>query len=148
MPWWQWVIDAAGGVLLLLVIYGAALWVRRRVLARDGGTFELSYRISDSHPGHGWGLGLGRYSGEKLEWFRLFSLFPKPRAIWARTELTYDGHREARGSEQTSLYPDHVVIHCQSVTGEIELAMSSGSLTGFQSWLEAKPPGTDWTAGK
>ena len=25
-----------------------------------------------------------------------------------------------------------------------ELAMSEASLTGFQSWLEARPPGTDW----
>ncbi|WP_278256324.1 DUF2550 family protein [Nocardioides convexus] len=24
------------------------------------------------------------------------------------------------------------------------LAMSVSSLTGFQAWLEAKPPGTDW----
>jgi hypothetical protein len=26
----------------------------------------------------------------------------------------------------------------------VELAMSAASLTGFQSWLEARPPGTDW----
>lgn len=145
MPWWQWLVDTAGVVLLALLAFGIALWVRRRVLARHGGTFELSYRIATEHEGHGWALGLGRYSGERLEWFRLFSVSPKPRVVWPRVDLSYDGHREPQSTERTSLYPDHVVIHCQSRGSEVELAMSPGSLTGFQSWLEAKPPGTDWT---
>jgi hypothetical protein len=29
--------------------------------------------------------------------------------------------------------------------GRVELAMSRESLTGFQAWLEARPPGTDWS---
>ncbi len=139
MQWWQWLVDVAGILLLLLVIYGIALVVRRRVLARNGGTFELSHRS-----GGGWVLGFGRYSGERLEWFRIFSLSPRPKATWQRDELTYDGRREAFGAEQTSLYPDHLVIHCQTARGVVELAMSPASLTGFQSWLEARPPGTDW----
>ena len=59
--------------------------------------------------------------------------------------LSFDGRREPFGAEQLSLYPDHQVIHCQTSDGEVELAMSTGSLTGFQSWLEARPPGTDWS---
>jgi hypothetical protein len=39
MAWWQWIIDVAGVLLLLTVAYGVALVVRRRVLARHGGTF-------------------------------------------------------------------------------------------------------------
>ncbi len=148
MALWQWVIDIAGVLLLLLLFYAAALWVRRRILARHGGTFELSHRVRSDRPGRGWVLGLGRYSGERLEWFRVFSVSPRPRALWARTDLGYDGRREPVGAEQMSLYPDHLVIHCQTPTGEIELAMSPGSLTGFQSWLEARPPGTDWDRGR
>ena len=139
MQWWQWVVDTAGILLLLLVAYGVALVVRRRVLARHGGTFELSHRA-----GGGWVLGFGRYSGERLEWFRIFSLSPRPKASWQRDELSYDGRREPLGAEQTSLYPDHLVIRCQTPRGVVELAMSPASLTGFQSWLEARPPGTDW----
>ena len=139
MPWWQWLLDVAGVLLLLIILYGLALVVRRRVLARHGGTFELSHRVS-----RGWLLGFGRYSGEALEWFRFFSLSPRPKARWQRDELTYDGRREPLGAEQTSLYPDHVVIRCQTARGVVELAMSEASLTGFQSWLEARPPGTDW----
>lgn len=145
MAWWEWLLDAAGVLLLLVVLYGLALVVRRRLIARHGGTFELSHRVRPSGDGRGWVLGVGRYSGETLEWFRLFSLAPRPKASWARSSLSYDGRREALGAEQMSLYPDHLVIRCQSVSaGEVELAMSAASLTGFQAWLEARPPGTDW----
>lgn len=144
MPWWQWLIDVAGVALLLTVICAVALVVRRRVLSRHGGTFELSCRVRADRAGRGWVLGLGRYSGENLEWFRVFSLSSRPKRVWPRETLSYDGRREAFGAEQMSLYPDHLVIHCQTPSGEVELAMSAGSLTGFQSWLEARPPGADW----
>ena len=144
MPLWEWALDIVGLCLLLALLYGISLIVRRRFLARHGGTFELSYRVRSDHPGRGWLLGIGRYSGQSLEWFRIFSLSPRPRARWQREELTYDGRREPLGAEQTSLYPDHLVIRCQTARGGVELAMSEASLTGFQSWLESGPPGTDW----
>ena len=144
MQWWQWVIDASGVLLLLVAFYGLALVVRRRLIARHGGTFELSHRVRPARDGRGWVLGMGRYSGETLEWFRVFSLSPGPKRTWARAALSYDGSRTALGAEQMSLYPDHLVIHCSTPAGDIDLAMSLASLTGFQSWLEASPPGTDW----
>lgn len=142
MPLWQWLIDVAGALLLLVLSYGLALVIRRRVLARHGGTFELSYRVRSDRPGRGWVLGLGRYSGQNLEWFRIFTLRPTPTRIWARDDLSYDGRREPLGAEQMSLYPDHVVISCRSSDGEVELAMAPSSLMGFQSWLESGPPGS------
>ncbi|MCL2542335.1 MAG: DUF2550 domain-containing protein [Nocardioidaceae bacterium] len=147
MAWWETLLDVSGVVLLLLIGYGAGLMVRRRFLARNGGTFELSHRVRSGAQGRGWALGIGRYSGERLEWFRIFSLSPRPRVVWQRQSLSYDGRREPLGVEQASLYPDHVVIRCQTRAGDtVELAMSPGSLMGFQSWLEARPPGTDWNA--
>ena len=142
MPVWEWLLDAAGGLLLLVLLYGIALIVRRRVLSRHGGTFELSYRVRSERAGRGWLLGLGRYSGESLEWFRIFSLSPRPKRTWQRATMSYSGRREPEGVEQMSLYPDHVVIACRTPEGEVQLAMSRSSLTGFQSWLEAGPPGS------
>lgn len=142
MPAWEWLLDAAGGLLLLVLLYGIALIVRRRVLSRNGGTFELSYRVRSERAGRGWLLGLGRYSGETLEWFRIFSLSPRPKRIWQRSTMSYAGRRDPVGAEQMSLYPDHVVLVCRTPDGEIQLAMSPSSLTGFQSWLEAGPPGS------
>lgn len=145
MPVWQWLLDAAGALLVLVVLYGLGLIVRRRLLSRHGGTFELSYRVRREHAGRGWLLGLGRYSGESLEWFRYFSLWPGPKRVLQRSEVTYVDSRAPEGAEEMSLYPEHVVISCTTLTDEIELAMSPASLMGFQSWLEAGPPGTDWT---
>ena len=133
MPVWQLLLDAAGIVLGIVLLYGIALIVRRRVLARRGGTFELSHRARTAKVGRGWVLGLGRYTSSTLEWFRIFSLNP-------RGDLTYVDRREPGGVEQLSLYPDHVVIRCTSSAGDVELAMSQEALMGFQAWLEAAPP--------
>jgi hypothetical protein len=145
MPVWQWLLDAAGGLLLLVLLYGVALIARRRVLSRHGGTFEVSYRVRPEKAGRGWLLGLGRYSGEDLEWFRIFSLSPRPKKVWGRQALSYAGRRDPEGVEQMSLYPDHVVICCHTTDGEIELAMAPSSLMGFQAWLESGPPGSSWS---
>ncbi len=142
MPLWQWIADAAGAALLLVLLYALALVVRRRYIQRNGGTFELSHRPRTAAAGRGWILGVGRYSGEELEWFRIFSLSPRPRLVWRRTSLAFLGRREPAGHEQMSLYADHVIVVCSSDHGEIDLAMSPSSLMGFQSWLEAAPPGS------
>jgi len=140
MPVWQLLLDAAGIVLGFVLLYGIALIVRRRVLARRGGTFELSHRARTAKVGRGWVLGLGRYTSSTLEWFRIFSLNPRPHQVWQRGDLTYVDRREPGGVEQLSLYPDHVVIRCTSSAGDVELAMSQEALMGLQAWLEAAPP--------
>ncbi len=148
MPAWQWLLDAAGVVLGFVLLYGLGLVLRRRLLSRHGGTFELSYRVRSTRAGRGWLLGLGRYSGESLQWFRYFSLSPRPKRVLLRSRLAFTGRRAPEGAEQMSLYPDHVVISCTTPDGVVELAMSPASLMGFQSWLESGPPGTDWTRGQ
>ena len=94
-------------------------------------------------PGRGWVLGIGRYSGEELEWFRIFSLSLKPRRTWHRKTLEYVGRRDPAGIETMSLYPDHIVVRCEAPEGTVEFAMSGPSLTGFQSWAESGPPGAE-----
>ena len=141
MPIWEWLLESAAGVLLLVLALGVALILRRRWLSRHGGTFELSYRARVSQPGRGWLLGLGRYRGDRLEWFRIFSLSPRPKMVWQRSTLSYVERRDPEGVEQLSLYPGHVVIRCETPAGDVELALGTSSLMGFQSWLEAAPPG-------
>lgn len=144
MPVWQWLLDIVGLLLLLAVLYGIALIVRRRVISRNGGTFELSHRLREAHPGRGWVLGLGRYNGESLEWFRIFSLSPSPKVSWSRDKLAFAGRRALEGAEEMALYDGHVIVACTYAGEPVELAMGEASLTGFQSWLEAGPPGADW----
>ncbi|MCW2784261.1 MAG: hypothetical protein JWP74_778 [Marmoricola sp.] len=148
MPAWQWLLDSAGAVLLAVVGYGLLLVIRRRLIARNGGTFELSVRSrvgeNQSEAGRGWVLGLGRYHGEALEWFRIFSPSPRPRRSWARAHLEITSQREPSGPEAFALYGGSRIVQCRTPAGPVELAMSPSAVTGFSAWLEAAPPGADW----
>lgn len=142
MPAWQWLLDGAGVLLLCAIFYGVGLVVRRWLLARRVGSFEVSHRVRSDHPGRGWLLGLGRYAGENFEWFRVFSLAWRPKRTWRRFDLEYAGRRDPVGPESVSLYSGHVIVLCTTSDGEVEFAMSPASLMGFQAWLEAMPPGS------
>ncbi len=142
MPVWQWLLDSAGLLLLVVLGYGLALVVRRRVLSRHGGTFELSVRVRSNRAGRGWVLGLGRYNDDLLEWFRIFSLSPWPKRRYRRDGLELLSRRQPQGPEAYSLYAGHLIVECVTPEGRLELAMSPDAVTGFQSWLEAVPPGT------
>lgn len=142
MPLWQWLLDSVGAVFLVIALFGAMLVVRRRLLARRGGTFELSLRDSRGALGRGWVLGLGRYREDSLEWFRIFSPLPVPKRSWSRNDLSYRSQRVPIGDEAYALYAGSVVVTCATPGGDIELSMSPSSLTGLQSWLEAGPPGS------
>lgn len=141
MPVWEWLVDSAGVLLFLVLAYGLILVFRRRWLSRHGGTFEFSVRVRSGRAGRGWILGVGRYTGDNLEWFRIFSLAPRPRYCYRRDELAYAGRRDAEGVEAYSLYSGHIVVTCRTPTGLLEVAMSPDALTGFLAWLEAAPPG-------
>jgi len=141
MPLWQWLLDSAGALLLLVLLYGCALVIRRRWISRHGGTFEFSVRVRSNKAGRGWLLGVGRYTGGLLEWFRIFSLAPRPKLTFRRSELEYVGRRDAVGAEAYSLYSGHIIVSCDTPSGLLEVAMSPDALTGFLAWLEAAPPG-------
>lgn len=144
MPWWEAILDSLAVLAVLLLAGFLVLFVRRRWLGRSGGVFECSIRTkrpkNHSSP-RGWKLGLGRYSGNELEWFRIFSFSPRPRHVLSRG-VTVAGRRTPHGAEAFSLYQGHSVIEVVPEPGTaIELAMSDGALTGFLAWTEAAPPG-------
>lgn len=141
MPVWEWLADSAGGLLVLVLVIGIALVVRRRWLSRHGGTFEFSVRTRRARAGRGWVLGVGRYTGGDLEWFRVFSLAPRPKLTYRRADLEYVGRRDAERVESYALYSGHIVVTCRTPAGLLEVAMSPDALTGFLAWLEAAPPG-------
>lgn len=137
---WRWLGDSAGVLLVIVLLYGVLLILRRRWLARSGGTFELSVRTGTRLGSAGWVLGVGRYVDDALEWYRVFSLWPRPKRSYRRHDIELREQRAPGRDESHALYAGHVVVVCTTATGEVELAMSPASLTGFQSWLEAAPP--------
>lgn len=149
MPWWEAVLDSVGAVAALIAVVLAVLFVRRRYLGRGGGTFECSIRLNPpakatgASAARGWTLGLCRYAGDSLEWFRIFSLSPRPSQVFHRS-MHVLRRRTPHGAEAFSLYAGHRVIEIRLETGQmIELAMSESALTGFLAWTEAAPPGHD-----
>jgi Protein of unknown function (DUF2550) len=140
----QFAIDGSGLVVIAVVAPLLGLVLRRRWLGRGGGTFEASLRLrSGRASSRGWSLGVGRYSGERLEWFRVFSVSLRPKRVYSRGELGVVSRRTPRGTEAFALYSGHVVLSCRTDSGPIEIAMSDNASTGFLAWLEAAPPGRD-----
>jgi hypothetical protein len=135
--------QAAEVALVALVPIGvfAALAVRRAVLSRSGGVVEMSLRLHSRSHGRGWVLGTGRYSGDDLQWFRVFSLAPGPRLRLSRRDLSVVGRRSPSRSEKMSLQEGMIVLQCSSASGPIEIAMGESAITGFLSWLESSAPG-------
>ena len=151
---WLSAAEVIGIVLVLLAAALIGLAVRRRWLARNGGTFECSMRrrghyIDDASdtktPSTGWVLGVARYSGDYLEWFRFFSLAWWPKHTFFRSEVSVLEHRAPSAAEAVALYADQEVVTVATGSGENtehrDLAMTPDSLTGMLSWLEAAPPG-------
>ena len=133
--------DVVGLLLVLIVLYLGAIVTRRRLIGRNGGTFEFGLRVSPELATGGWALGIGRFSGDKLEWFRTFSLILRPAHTWTREQLHYAGRRERTDDEEYTVYADHVIVRCDGPTGPLEFAMPLSAVTGFLAWLEASPPG-------
>lgn len=149
---------AAG--LLGLFVFG----LRRRLIQRSGGTFDCSVRLrlpgglplpepgeaaeeedapsSAAEPsGKGWVFGVARYSGDRIEWFRVFSYAPRPRRVLERSEIEVLHRRTPQGQEELALLSGALVLACRHRGALLELAMSEDALTGFLAWLEAAPPG-------
>jgi len=136
-------LDGLAALVVVALVAIVVLAVRRRVITRRGGTFDCSLRLRPARSGKGWALGIGRYAGDSLEWYRVFSYATRPRRVMARRELEIVDRRVPEGAEVFSLLAGAVIVRCRegSDTGSIlEFAMGEDALTGFLSWLEAAPP--------
>jgi hypothetical protein len=129
------------GVFVLLFVL-ALLFLRRGAIARSGGTIELSWRMNTVVSGRGWSPGIGRFVGDELRWYRIFSLSIRPRRTLTRRALAVEDRRTPDGPERLVLAPDWVIVRCTSHGAVIEIAMADSTLAGFLSWIEAVPPGT------
>src|SRR5215207_3121270 len=141
MPLWLWFVDSLVFVFALLVLLIVGLLVRRRILARSGGTFEMSINRSPEAQAKGWVLGLAVYKDTELEWFRTFSLSARPNYRFTRGDVHIDGRRAPVGHEVHAIHAGHLVVTTENAEGVRQFAMSANALTGLLSWLESSPPG-------
>jgi hypothetical protein len=134
-------------ILLLVACLCLGYLAFRRVRLMRGGGVDVCLRRRPASSSRardataGWHFGVGRYRGDEFAWFRLTSLRPGPTVVVDRTELEIVDRRVPSGSEAYLLPQSASVLSCRVRGVDIELAMPSGVLTGFLSWLEAIPPG-------
>lgn len=124
---------------LLLVLF--AVFLRTRLLVLGGGTIRLQVRVTTLVPGRGWSTGIGRFAGDELRFYRMFSFSLRPKRVLNRRSVTVSRHRLPEGPERLSMPGHWVILTCVTGTALLEIAMAGSTVTGFSSWLEAGPPG-------
>jgi hypothetical protein len=139
------VFEVIGIGVLILLAGLLAIYARREFISRAGGTIHMNLRLSTLVTGRGWAPGVGRFSGDELRWYRMFSLGLRPRRVLFRHGLVVEGRRKPEGAEKMAMPEGWVVVRCRGKAtaggGPVELALAESALTGFLSWLESAPPG-------
>jgi hypothetical protein len=135
------------GLVLVLALPLTAVSVRRRWLSRSGGAIEMSLRLKPRSQGRGWVLGLGRFVADDLQWFRVFSLSPRPRRTLSRRVLDVLARRAPTGPESLALIKGMEVVELSSAGRKVEIGLDTAMLTGFLAWLESRPPGATLPPG-
>lgn len=135
------VIEAVAIPVAIVALALAALAIRRRWLLGSGGAIDMSLRLRFGRVGRGWALGVGRYTGDDLLWFRVFALTLRPSRTLSRRGLRVVAQRAPQGAESWAVQSGAVIVECRDDSGPVHLAISPDALTGFLSWLESAPPG-------
>ncbi|GAA1749276.1 DUF2550 domain-containing protein [Luedemannella helvata] len=136
MKIFEGVCIGVGLALLALML----LFIRREVISRGGGTIEMYLRLNTFVPERGWSPGLGRFAGNHLRWYRIFSFAVRPRRVLSRGQLTVENRRAPEGEERLALPAGYVIVRCAGGAEPVEIALAESTLTGFLSWLESAPP--------
>lgn len=128
-------VGAVLAALLLVLVVLAALGASRlRVLSSRIGSFECGARPAEP-AGGSWTAGIAHYGAGRIEWWRSWSLAPRPAQTWGRRELEVVD-RAPLGPDD----PGTLLVRCRYGGQDLELSMSAEALAGLTAWLEAAPP--------
>lgn len=141
MPLWIWLLDSLAVALVLATLLVSLLVLRRRVVARRSGAFDLSICREAGPQPTAWVIGVGSYGPESLDWYRTFSFAWWPRYRFFRGDLEIFERRDPEGSEAFAVDDGDVIVRIKHPSGVQQLAMSPSALTGLLAWLESSPPG-------
>jgi hypothetical protein len=131
-------IGAGAAVGVGVVVLGAFL-LRSAMLTRRLGSFDCSWR-SRGRTGAAWMLGVARFEADRLDWYRIFTVRPRPVRSLTRTSLRILGRSRAGHSGRGEM-PGSVILHCEHGATRFDLAMSESAAHGLAMWLESAPPG-------
>ena len=126
-------IGAVLGALVLVLVITAALGASRlRVLSSRVGSFVCAARPA----ARAWTAGIAHYGTGRIDWWRSWSLAPRPARSWLRHDLQVVERSPLRRAGD----PDLVLVRCRYRGKEFDLTMSADACAGLTAWLEAAPP--------
>ena len=129
-------IAAVLGALVLALLVTVALGASRlRVLSSRIGSFECAARRGGA-PGGSWVAGIAHYGAGRIDWWRSWSLAPRPAHTWWRADLDVVDRTPFVGPGEVP----HLVVRCRYHGRDLELTRSDDAFAGFTEWLEAAPP--------
>jgi hypothetical protein len=135
------VLEVVGICVVALLAFLLLIFFRARLFMLGGGTIRLQVRVSTMVPGRGWSTGIGRFHGDELRFYRMFSLAFRPKRVLDRGDLVIDERREPEGPERLTMPGHWIVLRLSTRGDQLDIAMAESTVTGFLSWLEAGPPG-------
>jgi len=131
-------------ILLALALACVALLglmlVRQRTIATRVGTFVAQVRGAGEE---NFVPGTVQYAGQQIEFFRTFSLSPKPTRVWPRDQLEV----VSRGRAADLAGEEQYLVECRFQGEPLDFLMTPAAYAGLTSWLEAapaKPPEGVW----
>ncbi|MCL1869407.1 MAG: DUF2550 domain-containing protein [Promicromonosporaceae bacterium] len=128
-----WVLLAIILVVALVMAAGAS---RLHTLSHRVGSFACHARAA-GNPSAAFTLGIAHYAVGRIEWYRAWSLSPRPARTWMRDRLAVTGRVPLDQAGQTDQY----LVRCRYEDTDFELSMTAAAYAGLASWLEAAPPG-------
>lgn len=131
---WKLIALAVVAVIAMAMFY---MFYRINQL-RGSGTSAL-LRELPADDGRAWRHGVVRYDDNAVEYFRLRSLRPGCQRLVLRQAVVTRGRRSPTAAEADFLDEGMVVLELADRGGAFELALDSGAVTAFQSWLESRP---------
>lgn len=145
LDWWD---ESALVAATLVVALIPVLWiiVRRRWLSARGWVFDCSLAIPSTTPSTRWMLGVARINGDRFEWYRVYSWSLRPRVAFSRSDNQVLTTRQSEEDESAALYDQERVSTVDGPRGRTDLAMSPRDMTAFLSWMEASPPGQNYSS--
>lgn len=128
-------------VVVVVMLLLALLMLRQMVASRSRGAFECALRRRGLVGGTTWQHGLMRFGGDRLRWFRAFSVRPTPEVVILRAQIC-EVFRE-RISSRMQAEPDSYLVEFRLRDGrEISAVVDLVSGAALNSWLEAAPTGS------
>lgn len=129
----KYVLIALVVVFVLLAVLAA--W--RFAAIRSRGTSILIRKLPATGV-HGWRHGVIQYQGERLQFFKLRSLAPRADAVFLRSGIDMQGHRERTSAEQ-DVFSNPQILKFNHDGTSYEAAMSPHAEMAFTAWVESAP---------